>query len=61
MQETWFQILGQEDPPGAGNGNPLQYSFLENPWTEDGLQSMGLHRVGHDLETDMVMSVWLSN
>ena len=28
---------------GAGNGNPLQYSCLEIPWTEEsgGLQSMG--------------------
>ena len=33
-----------------GNGNPLQYSCLENPWMEEpgGLQSMGLLRVGHD-------------
>ena len=23
--------LGGEDPPGEGNGNPLQYSCLENP------------------------------
>ena len=23
-------ILGQEDSPGGGNGNPLQYSCLEN-------------------------------
>ena len=23
--------LGQEDPPGGGNGNPLEYSWLENP------------------------------
>ena len=23
--------LGGEDPPGEGNGNPLQYSWLENP------------------------------
>ena len=23
--------LGQEDPPGEGHGNPLQYSCLENP------------------------------
>ena len=36
--------------PGGGHGNPLQYSCLENPWTEEpgGLWSMGLHRVGHD-------------
>ena len=23
--------LGQKDPPGGGNGNPLQSSCLENP------------------------------
>ena len=36
--------------PGAGNGNPLQYSCLENPMDSepDGLQSMGLQRVGRD-------------
>ena len=35
---------------GEGNGNPLQYSCLENP-TDRGpgrLQSMGSQRVGHD-------------
>ena len=21
--------------PGEGNGNPLQYSYLRNPWTEE--------------------------
>ena len=31
MQETWVRSLGQEDSPGEGNGNPLQYSHLENP------------------------------
>ena len=31
MQETWVQSLGQENPPGEGNGYPLQYSCLENP------------------------------
>ena len=31
MQETWVQSLGQEDFPGEENGNPLQYSCLENP------------------------------
>ena len=36
--------------PGEGNGNPLQYSCLEYPWTEEpgGLQSMGSQRVRHD-------------
>ena len=35
---------------GGGNGNPLQYSCLENPMTEEpgGLQSMGSQRVGRD-------------
>ena len=35
---------------GVGNGNPLQYSCLENPGTEEsgGLQSIGLQRVRHD-------------
>ena len=31
MHETWVQSLGWEDPPGEENGNPLQYSCLENP------------------------------
>ena len=30
-QETRVQSLDQEDVPGEGNGNPLQYSYLENP------------------------------
>ena len=41
-QEMHVPSLGQEDIPGGGNGNPLQYSCLEIPWTEEcgGLQSM---------------------
>ena len=31
--------------PGGGHGNPLQYSCLENPWTEEPGR---LQRVGHD-------------
>ena len=30
MQETWVQSLGWEDSLGEGNGNPLQFSCLEN-------------------------------
>ena len=30
MQKTWVRSLGREDSPGEGNGNPLQYSCLEN-------------------------------
>ena len=37
-------IPGWGRSPGEGNGNPLQYSCLENLWTEEpsGLQSMGV-------------------
>ena len=36
--------------PGKGNGNPLQYSCLENSRTEEPgrLQSMGSQRIVHD-------------
>ena len=30
MRKTQIRFLGQEDPPGEGHGNPLQYSCLEN-------------------------------
>ena len=39
MQETQDQVLGQEDPPGEGNGNPLHYSCLENPMDRGALQA----------------------
>ena len=40
-------ILGSGRSPEEGNGNPLQYSCLEIPWTKEpgGLQSMGSQRV----------------
>ena len=43
-------IPGSGRFPSGGNGNPLQYSCLENPMTEEagGLQSIGLQRVRHD-------------
>jgi len=46
-------IPGLGRSPGEGNGNPLQYSCLENPidggaWR---LQSMGFQRVRYDLAT----------
>ena len=31
IQETQVRSLGQEDPLEKENGNPLQYSCLENP------------------------------
>ena len=44
MQVDQNFTSGSGRPPGEGNGNPLQYSCLEIPWTEEpgrGLQSMG--------------------
>ena len=43
-------IPGSGRAPGEGNGNPLQYSCLDNPMDRGagGLQSMGLQKVGYD-------------
>ena len=43
-------IPGLGRSPGEGNGNPRQYSCLENPWREEPgrLQSMGSQRVRHN-------------
>jgi len=42
-------IPGSGRSPGEGNGNPVQYSCLENPLEEPGrLQSTRPQRVGHD-------------
>ena len=44
-------IPGLGRSPGGGHGNLLQYSCLENPMDKgawQGLQSIGLQRVGHD-------------
>ena len=39
--------------PGEGNGNPLQYSCLENPMDRGAWQAIvrGVARVGHDSAT----------
>ena len=64
-------VLNEGDPgsipasgrsSGEGNGNPLQYSCLENPM--DGgtwLQSMGSQRVGHNLVTSLSFTFTLFN
>ena len=39
-------IPGSRRSPGDVNGNPLQYSCLENYM--DRWLSMGLHRIGHN-------------
>ena len=48
-------IPGSGRCSGEGNGNPLQYSCLENPWMEERgqLQFMGSQRVGHDWATSL--------
>ena len=44
----WIPGLGRS--PGEGNGNLLQYSYLENPMDEEpgGLKSTGTQSGGHD-------------
>ena len=46
-------IPGSGRTPGEGNGNPLQYSCLENPMDRGALQATvhGVARVRHDLAT----------
>ena len=55
MQQIWVQSLGLKDPPGEGNGNPLQYSCLGNPMDRGAWWATihGAARVGHDLETKL--------
>ena len=52
-------IPGSGKSPGKGNGNPLQYSCMENPLEKRcGLQYMGSQRVGHDCATSLSLSVY---
>ena len=46
-------IPGSGKFPGEGNGNPLQYSCLENPMDRGAWQAIvhGTARIGHDLAT----------
>ena len=44
-------ILESGRSPGEGNGDPLQYSCLENSMEPGMLQSMGSERAGHNLMT----------
>ena len=44
-------ISGLGRSPGEGDGNPLQYSCLENPMDREdphGLEFMGSQKVGHN-------------
>ena len=51
IQEMWLRSLGQEDPPGEGNGNPLHYSCLGNP-VDRGAWRATVH--GVTKESDMI-------
>ena len=53
MQETWVQSLGQEYPLEEEMATHSSILAWEIPWTEapGGVQSMGLQRVRHHLET----------
>ena len=55
MKKALGSIPGLGRSPGGGQGNPLQYSCLENPHGQRSLagciQSMGLQRVRHDCAT----------
>ena len=48
--ETWVRSLGWEDPLGEGMATHSSILAWRIPQTEEpgGLQSMELHRVGHD-------------
>ena len=45
---------GSGRSPGGGNGNPLQYSYLENPMDRETwwATAHGVARVRHDLVTE---------
>jgi len=49
-----------ERSPGEGNGDPLQFSCLENPMDRGAWQvtGHGVARVGHDLVTKLSSSTW---
>ncbi|KAB0352671.1 hypothetical protein FD754_017528 [Muntiacus muntjak] len=49
----WTEEPGKLQFPGEGNGNPLQYSCLENPMDREAWRATvhGVARVGHNLAT----------
>ena len=56
-------IPGSGRCPGEGNGNPLQFSCLENPMDRRAWQARGCKRVRHDLMTKQQVShgkTWVS-
>ena len=55
-------IPGLERSPGEGNGNPFQYSCLENPMDRGAWQATvhGVPRVRQDLATKLLLLLLLS-
>ena len=53
-------IPGSGRSPGAGIGNPLQYSCLENPMDREAWQATvhGVARVRHDWATKPIHMMW---
>ena len=60
MQEIWVPSLGQEDPLEKEMTTHSSMLAWELPGIEEPrrLQSMGLQRVGHDLETKRQQHGW---
>ena len=50
LQEIWVRSLSREDPMEENTATHSNIRDWRIPWTEEpgGLQSIGLHRVGHD-------------
>ena len=53
MRDTQIRSLGWDDPLEKGMAPHSSIPAWRIPWTEEagGLQSMGLHRIGHDRVT----------
>ena len=56
-KRLWFSPLVQRSP-GDGNGNPLQYSCLENPM-DRGAWPATVHGVIKDSDTTVLLGIWL--
>ena len=54
----WGSIPGSGRSPGEGNGNPLQYSCLENPMAQGAwwaIPSIGSQRIGQTKRPHVLM------
>ena len=62
MRETWVRSLGRGDPPGEGNGDPLQYPCLENSMGRGAwhVTVHGIHGLcgSHAAVLVLIVSVW---